>query len=125
MDDNNNPKEKERLQPVDTRESIAESLPETKEATERKESSPDELAQLKQHVESLVLPDDAKQQANVTAQSIQSLSAQKKVEQLVQLAKEKGIIYAVHVAKNMDDAYVLDALHDVLAKEGMYKQFLK
>ena len=38
-------------------------------------------------------------------------------------AKSKGVVYAVNVAKKMDDPFVLDKLHDNLAKEGYYKSF--
>ncbi len=116
---------KERLQPIPAAETMAESAPETKEIIEKGEASAEELAKLQEDVEGLDLADDVKKQANVTAQSIQSLTAQKKIEELLAMAKDKGVVYAIHVAKGMDDPYILDTLHDVLAKDGQYKKFLK
>jgi hypothetical protein len=55
--------------------------------------------------------------------------AQAKVVKLVGLAKEKGVIYAVKVARRVEDNYTLDEFHDRLAhdfqaaliKEGLIK----
>lgn len=52
-----------------------------------------------------------------------------KVAKLVGLAKEKGVIYAVKVARRSEDNYTLDEFHDrlaqelhsALAKEGLIK----
>lgn len=56
--------------------------------------------------------------------------AQAKITKLVGLAKEKGVIYAVKVARRVEDNYTLDELHDRLAhdfqaallKEGLIKE---
>ncbi len=56
--------------------------------------------------------------------------AQAKVVKLVGLAKEKGVIYAVKVARKVEDNYTLDEFHDRLAhefqaallKEGLIKE---
>jgi len=40
---------------------------------------------------------------------------ERQVQLLVNLALEKGIIQAVEVAKGLDNPYLLDELHDVLA----------
>ncbi len=53
-----------------------------------------------------------------------------KINGLVNLAKEKGVLYAVKVARKVEDNYVLDELHDRLAfvfyealvKEGLIKE---
>jgi hypothetical protein len=55
--------------------------------------------------------------------------AEAKVVKLVGLAKEKGVIYAVKVARKVEDNYTLDEFHDRLAhdfqaaliKEGLIK----
>ena len=56
--------------------------------------------------------------------------AEAKVVKLVGLAKEKGVIYAVKVARRVEDNYTLDEFHDRLAnefqaallKEGLIKE---
>lgn len=97
-----------------------ESSPE-KEAPE----APVDQKKIREHLESVVLDDDVKQQAQTHANDLQSLETTAKLEKLLQTAKQKGVIFAVAVAKKMDDPYILDTFHDVLAKEGHYKEFLK
>lgn len=69
------------------------------------------------------LEEDAKQ---VNAEK----EAESKITKLVGLAKEKGVIYAVKVARKVEDNYTLDEFHDRLAnefhaallKEGLIKE---
>jgi hypothetical protein len=68
------------------------------------------------------------------AEDAQKVNAEKEVEakitKLVGLAKEKGVIYAVKVARKVEDNYTLDEFHDRLAykfhaalvKEGLIKE---
>lgn len=57
-------------------------------------------------------------------------AAEDKITKLVGLAKEKGVIYAVKVARHVEDNYTLDEFHDRLAhefhaallKEGLIKE---
>lgn len=81
--------------------------------------------QLREKIENIELADDLKQQATVQANTITSLSEEEKMKSLLKAAKEKGVVYAVALAKKMNDPYILDMLHDTLAKEGHYKDFLK
>ena len=48
-----------------------------------------------------------------------------KIEHLLETAREKGVVFAIQVAKRMNEPYLLDILHDTLAQEGFYKDFLK
>ena len=48
-----------------------------------------------------------------------------KIRRLLDLASEKGLFFAIDVAKKMNDHYTLDVLHDILIKEGLYKKFRK
>ena len=60
------------------------------------------------------------------AKKIQTLGEEEKIEHLLEITKDKGIAFAVRVAKQMNDPYVLDTFHDILVKEwASYKQFLK
>lgn len=69
------------------------------------------------------LEEDAKQ---VSAEK----EVESKITKLVGLAKEKGVIYAVKVARRVEDNYTLDEFHDRLAhefhdalvKEGLIKE---
>lgn len=48
---------------------------------------------------------------------------EEKVKKLVLVAQEKGVMYAVTMAKKMGDPYIMDMLHDSLAAQGLYKKF--
>ncbi|MEK7664265.1 MAG: hypothetical protein AAB340_02400 [Patescibacteria group bacterium] len=102
---------------------VIEPLAEPKE--KEKELRVEEIQQLKERVEKTELDDSLKIGAAAEAQSIKALDEEKKIKKLLELTKSKGVIYAVNVAKKMDDPYVLDLLHDILAKEGYYKSFMK
>ena len=100
------------IKPIEKRENVA-----PQEAQTQKE--------LRQKIESIELADDVKQQASAQANTITSLSEEEKMKTLLKAAKQKGVVYAVALAKKMNDPYILDMLHDTLAKEGHYKDFLK
>lgn len=67
------------------------------------------------------LTDDAKK----TAVQIKPLNKKEKLQNLLNIAEEKGVAFAVAVVKNMNDHYLLDTFHDFLVKDGLYKKFKK
>ncbi len=80
---------------------------------------------IREKIEKTDIDDSLKVQASNHAQSIKLLDEEKKINKLLDLAKSKGVIYAINVAKKMDDPYLLDILHDKLSKDGYYKDFIK
>ncbi len=103
-------------------EAFAESVAEVTEAP--KEVQPAEnIDALRQELEKTDLDDSLKLQAQSDADSTALLDEEKKIEKLLELASSKGAVYAVAVAKKMDDPYVLDKLHDLLIEEGLSKDF--
>jgi len=52
------------------------------------------------------------------------LGEKEKIERLLDIAREKGLVFAIQVARKMNEPYLLDILHDTLAQEGFYKDFL-
>ena len=98
------------------------------ETAEKKEIIKDEKAiseELKREIELMQLDDNLKKQAEQKANKISFLADDDKLEKLMAIAREKGVIFAVKVAKSMNDPFILDTLHDALAKEGLYKDFVK
>ena len=98
-------------------------LPEKKEPTREevitKESLQREIAMME-------LDDSLKEEASQRAREIQTLGEGEKIEHLLEITRAKGIAFAVRTAKQMNDPYVLDSLHDILVKNWSdYKQFLK
>lgn len=95
---------------------------------EIKEISPDEKVvsdQLRKEIEIMGLDENLKVEADKKAQKIQYLGEKEKIEHLLQIVREKGVVFAIQVAKKMNDPYLLDIFHDILAKQGYYKEISK
>jgi hypothetical protein len=95
---------------------------------EKKEISSDEKAvsdQLRKEIDLMELDEKTKDEADKKAQKIEYLGEKEKIEHLLQITREKGVVFAVQVAKKMNDPYLLDIFHDILAKEGYYKEISK
>ena len=81
--------------------------------------------QLRKEIEMMELSPELQDEAQRKAKKIEFLGEKEKLEHLMVLAKERGLEFAVNVAKNMNDPYVLDIFHDLLIEKGLYKKFLK
>ena len=94
---------------------------------EQQELTDDQIAHQKarREIEGMDLDDGLKAQAHQSVANLQSLDDQKKIQYLLGLAKDKGVIFAVIAAKKLNDPFVLDMFHDALVKNGHYKEFLK
>ena len=99
------------------------------QAEEKKETLPaeqenDVISELRQEIKEMELDPSMKAQAKKTEEKIEFLGEKQKLEHLLALAKTKGVEYAVKEAKKMGDSYILDLFHDLLIKEGFYKNVL-
>jgi len=98
----------------------------SKEKTpEKKEISQDDVrvsAELRREIEMMEVDEKTKGDAAKKANKIEFLGEKEKIEHLLQIAREKGIVFAIQVAKKMNEPYLLDILHDTLASEGFYKK---
>lgn len=99
-----------------------EPVPEKKEISKQEKIISDEL---KREIELMATDEGLKVEAVKKAKTISALDEEKKLKHLLEIAQKKGVVFAVQVAKKMNDAYILDLLHDILAKEGYYKKFMK
>jgi hypothetical protein len=82
-------------------------------------------AELRREIEMMQLEENTKAEAEAKAEKISFLGEKEKLEKLLEIARHKGVIYAIHMAKKMNEPYLLDLLHDTLASEGFYKDFTK
>ncbi len=90
---------------------------------EKRELSPDDKTvseELRREIEMMEMDDKSKDEAKKKAEKIEFLGEKEKVEHLLQIAREKGVVFAIQVARRMNEPYLLDILHDTLAKEGFY-----
>lgn len=95
---------------------------------EKREISPDDKIvsdELRREIEMMELDDKTKAEAEKKAEKIEFLGEKEKIEHLLKMAREKGLVFAIQVARKMNEPYLLDILHDTLAREGFYKDFTK
>lgn len=52
-------------------------------------------------------------------------SAEGKIDRLVKIAMQSGIVHAVKVARHLDDNYALDEFHDRLLAEDLHEALVK
>ena len=134
MDDNTNKKENEQQAvPVPEKKATTGERPapfvhEKEKFVESKEALEDEKViadELKREIDLMNLTEGLKKQADDKANKIQFLADDEKLKKLLEIAREKGIVFAVRVAKNMNAPDLVDLMHDILAKEGYYKNLIK
>lgn len=104
-------------------ESLAfgEKAPERKEGAVEKEAA---YSKILSKVKTPAAPADDSIADDAKSASIES-GAEAKIERLVQLATQKGVIYAVKVARHLDDNYTLDEFHDRLMAEELHNALVK
>ena len=105
-------------EPIETEEFLTEK-------EEERELTEQEVKDLMEGVEKTDLDEHLKAQVQGQVKNLKALDDDKKVKKLMELAKSKGVVFAINVAKKMNDPYVLDKLHDLLAKEGYFKKLSK
>lgn len=88
-------------------------------------SKEDELIkeEIRRELELMDQDPNLKKETEDKTKKIQYLNEEEKIKTLLTLAQNKGVAYAIKVAKNMNDPYVLDTFHDALVKGGYYKKF--
>ncbi len=107
-------------------ESAAEKAPEPSEEKTPETSAPEEKKtslELGRELERSVLTEAQKNEAGVDARSIDGYKTADQVDVLLKKAQEKGLPYANEMAKS-SSPLLLDAFHDRLAQDQLYKKFL-
>jgi len=98
-----------------------ENVVERKEGEAEKD---DAYAKILSKVKSTQPADD--QAVSIDAESASNEeTAERKVEKLIQLATQKGVVHAVKVAKHLQDNYVLDEFHDRLLADELHDSLIK
>ncbi len=104
----------------------AESAAAEKTAKERLSEKERELVekQIRREIEMMELNPELKNEAAQKAKKIEFLGEEEKIKRLITIAKERGLAFAIKVAQDTNDPYLLDVFHDILANQGFYKTFL-
>lgn len=114
--------------PVSSGEQHIAFKPEGEQAQEKNKISPDDervSAELRREIEMMQIDDKAKVDVEKTKEKIEYLGEKEKIEHLLQIAREKGLVFAIQIAKKMNEPYLLDVLHDTLAREGFYQKIMQ
>jgi len=106
---------------LESRERLAEEK-ETKQAVESDRALREKL---EQEIAKMKLSPGLDDEAEDQAKQIKTLDVEGKAKRLLAMAQEKGLAFAVKTAEKMNDPYLLDVFHDILAKQGLYQKFEK
>ena len=93
---------------------------ENKEAEITKENLEEQQSQITPAQQTTIAITDDKEKTEEIkndAREIKNLDTARQVKVLITLAFEKGIGHSIKVARNLNDAYLLDELHDKLVGE--------
>jgi len=116
-------------QKIEQEQKDARISPEKRERVEAKEvkgeREKDVRERLEQEAEKMPLTAQAAKDLKSQAGTVSVASNQGKVQRLLTIAQEKGLLFAIKVAKETGDSYTLDILHDALAKDSLYKRYLE
>ncbi len=119
-------KEREELELGEEQKLEEEIIEGVLEGIKEKLTEEEELAireKLKEELKKMELSPELQEEAKKEAEEIKILEEEAKVKKLLTLAQEKGIAFSIKVAMNTGDDYTLDVLHDILAKDELYKKF--
>lgn len=111
--------EREILAPEEKPEVVKEELPEKEPVSERVERETEKTVPSPPSPPP-PLPVKVRQQIK----QLQTLDRENQVKQLCDLALQKGLDFAVQIAKGLDSAYTLDEFHDTLVDE-LYKKLVE
>jgi len=92
----------------------------------RRELSEEEIKEkeeLLRRITEAELPLELSLEAEKEADKLREGTVKERIEKLLELAEEKGLLYAVEVAKKAENPLVMDLFHDILAKNGLFKRF--
>lgn len=90
---------------------------------ELSESEKEEREKLKERIGKLKLSSRAEVEILKEGEKIKRQNVQKQIDYLLYLAQQKGLSFALKTVKATNDAFLIDLFHDILAKQGLYKNF--
>ena len=95
-----------------------------KEVEITKENLPEQVPTQVATTQTQVQQDDDDKKVKTTATELKSLDTVGQVNKLTTLAFEKGLEHSINIARSLNDAYLLDELHDKLVGE-LHEELIK
>ena len=114
--------------PVSSQEPKAEAVPAPEKKVEmRREGAAEKEATYTKILSKVktTQPADINTIAQDAKSTSQEISIESKIQRLVNLAQEKGVIHAVKVARHLEDNYVLDEMHSRLLSQELHDALVK
>ena len=124
---NNRETAKDLLEKAEKGERFDFSSGEKKDVQENKLSEEYQILkeEIRRELQIMEQDENLKKESENKAKQIQTLGEEEKLKHLLQIAKSRGVAYAVKVANDMKDPYILDTFHDMLVREGLWRRFEK
>jgi len=88
------------------------------------ESEKQEKEKIREEIKKVSFP-QADEEVKKEVKSLEGKALPGKIDRLFELASEKGLFFALKIAESTGDGYLIDIFHDLLAKDGIYKKFIK
>ncbi|MCD6270717.1 hypothetical protein J7J23_03010 [bacterium] len=110
------------------KEVIDKWFPKGRETIEKKELSFEEKKEkenLREKFENVKVSPEQVDEIRKEAEEIAKQQVKEKIVSLLKLAKEKGLALAIKTARETGDEYLIDVFHDILAKDGLFKEFIE
>ncbi len=110
------------------KESLLEGVPVPEGVVERKEGAVEKDDAYAKIVSKIQSPSPQTTAADVTQDADQAgklMDAQSRINNLVDVAMQKGVLHAVKVAKHLDDNYILDEFHDRLVADELHDALME
>jgi phage head maturation protease len=84
-----------------------------------------EKEKIQEKIKKVAFQPTEEEEAKKEVTSIKSMALPGKIDRLFEIANEKGLFFALKIAENTGDGYLIDIFHDLLVKDGTYKKYLK
>ena len=117
---------KESLFPV--KEGVPDNAPDFENVAERKEGMMEKDDAYSKIVSKIKIQSPQTTDLDVAQDASQAgklIDAQSRINNLVDIAMQKGVFHAVKVAKHLDDNYVLDEFHDKLMMDDLHDALME
>jgi len=101
---------------------VAQEVVERKEGGGEKDSS---YSKILSKVKTTSVPTDHAEVKSDADLASEEADVNGRVERLVDLAMQKGVVHAVKVAQHLDDNYMLDELHDKLMADELHDALMQ
>ncbi|MCD6232830.1 hypothetical protein J7J81_00385 [bacterium] len=81
--------------------------------------------ELEEKIAKMEIPPTEIEKARKEIEKMQRKTVEGKIKHLLQIAATKGLSLAIATANATGDPFLIDTFHDILSKNGLFKEYLK